>query len=46
MLPAMPKINMPSEFTLEGLISRTMLEENIKIDDRECEECVHLPLFP
>jgi hypothetical protein len=31
----MTKLNMPSDFTLEGLISRNMLEENIKMDDRE-----------
>jgi hypothetical protein len=31
----MPKLNMPSKFTFEGLISRNMLEENIKMDDRE-----------
>jgi hypothetical protein len=31
----MPKLKMSSEFTLEGLINRNMLEENIKMDDRE-----------
>jgi hypothetical protein len=35
MWPAMPKLIIPSEFTLEGLISRNMLEENIKMDDGE-----------
>jgi hypothetical protein len=33
----MPKLNMPSKFTLKGLISKNMLEENIKMDDRETE---------